>query len=52
MAKIVLLLLLLLGSENDGQIMRFQRQRQPSLIPSGKSRISPTTGVRIALPSE
>jgi len=38
--------------ESDGQSRRYQQQRHHSPFPSGKSRISPTTGVRIALPSK
>lgn len=51
MIKIIFLVFLLLILENDGRLMRFQRQRHHSFKPSGKYRISPKTGVRIALPS-
>jgi hypothetical protein len=47
--KIVLFLLLLFVAEYDGHFSRYRRNAPP---PSGKYRISPKTGVRIALPSE
>jgi len=52
MMKVILLLLLLLVSEYDGHLSRYHRYRENSPLPSGKYRISPKTGVRIALPSE
>ena len=50
--KIVLLLLLLLVLESDGRLSRIHRRRGNSPPPSGKYRISPKTGVKIAIPSE
>jgi hypothetical protein len=53
MMKIVLLLLLLLFvSEYEGHVFRYHRHRRHAPRPSGMYRISPTTGVHIALPSE
>jgi hypothetical protein len=49
MMKIVLVLLLLFVAEYDGHLFRYHRRAPPS---SGKYRVSPKTGVRIALPSE
>ncbi len=50
--KTIVLLLLLLASEYDAYPFRYHQNRQHSPPPSGKYRISPKTGVRIALPSE
>lgn len=52
MLKIVLILLLLVVFKNDGRLTRNQRQKYYSAQSSRKFRISPTTGVRIALPSK
>ncbi len=52
MRQITFFYLLLIVLGNDGRLIRDQRQRYHSPQPSGKYRISPTTGVRIALPSK
>ena len=53
MMKIYLLLLLLvILPEYETHLSRFSRRRYNRPLPSGKYRISPKTGVRIALPSE
>ena len=44
------LLLIAFVAENDGRLWESQRHQSPK--PSGRYRISPTTGVRIALPSK
>jgi hypothetical protein len=49
MMKIAFVLLLLFVAEYDGRLFRYHQRAPPS---SGKYRISPKTGVRIALPSE
>ncbi|CAF3627795.1 unnamed protein product [Rotaria socialis] len=51
MMKITFLVVLLFVLKNDGRLTRYQRQRHRSFQSSGKFRISPTTGVRIALPT-
>jgi alpha-L-fucosidase len=51
MMKTILLLFLLLVSESDGLFSRIHRGRGNSPSPSGKYRISPKTGVRIAIPT-
>ncbi len=52
MMKIVLFLLLLFVSESVGHFYRYDRDRRNSPSLSGKYRISPKTGVKIALPSK
>ena len=52
MKKIVVALLILLACENHARYLRYHRPPKPSLLPSGKFRISPKTGLRIALPSK
>ncbi|CAF4400930.1 unnamed protein product [Rotaria sp. Silwood2] len=51
MIKITFLFLVLFLLKTNGRLIRYQRQRHHSLLPSGKYRISPTTGIRIALPT-
>lgn len=50
--KIVLLALLFIVFEYDAHAFRIQRHRQGAPPSSGRYRISPKTGVRIALPSK
>ncbi len=50
--KIVVLLLLVLVSGYDAHFFGYHRHGGNAPSPSGKYRISPKTGVRIALPSE
>ena len=51
--RVVLFLLVLTVFECDTHSFRIHRHRQGAPPPSsGKYRVSPTTGVRIALPSE
>ena len=52
MKDIVVALLLVFACENHARYLRYHRPQKPSLLPSGKFRISPTTGVRIAVPSK
>lgn len=50
--RTVALLLLLCVYDIHALRFRQHRPRNPSLIPSGKTRVSPTSGIRIALPSK
>ena len=50
--KLVVFVLLLLASEYEGYTFRYLQQRRRGPSPSGKYRISPRTGVKIALPSK
>jgi hypothetical protein len=50
MKNIWIVILLLFALVSDGRLLRYQRYRKPR--PSGLYRVSPLTGVRIALPSE
>ena len=52
MKNSVATLLILLACDNHARYLRYHRPQKLSLQPSGKFRISPTTGVRIALPSK
>jgi hypothetical protein len=50
--KSILFLLLLLASGYNADLFRYHRNGQHSPPSSGKYRISPKTGLRIALPSK
>ena len=52
MMRTVALLLLLYVCDIHALRFRQHRPRNPSLISSGETRVSPTSGVRIALPSK